>query len=138
VNSRSSGACFWPNCWARQHHARHADFLKTAIEPLLAPEIYRTVLDAMTDQIKAIKMDRVAISFTPRHVAYETETNKVFVSGELKSQGPSGGGAHGTPYAKYVYDTVGAWSHKNSSSAIWRRSPIASIAASNSIRFRCV
>jgi conjugal transfer pilus assembly protein TraE len=34
----------------------NADFLKTAIEPLLAPEIYRTVLDAMTDQIKAIKM----------------------------------------------------------------------------------
>jgi conjugal transfer pilus assembly protein TraE len=34
-------------------------------------------------------MDRVAISFTPRHVDYEAETNKVFVSGELKSQGPS-------------------------------------------------
>jgi conjugal transfer pilus assembly protein TraE len=67
----------------------NADFLKTAIEPLLAPEIYRSVLDAMTEQIKAIKMDRVAISFTPRHVDYETETNKVFVSGELKSQGPS-------------------------------------------------
>ena len=66
-----------------------ASVLKTAIEPLLAPEIYRTVLDAMTDQIKAIKMDRVAISFTPRHVAYEAETNKVFVSGELKSQGSS-------------------------------------------------
>jgi conjugal transfer pilus assembly protein TraE len=67
----------------------NADFLKTAIEPLLAPDIYRTVLDAMTDQIKAIKMDRVAISFTPRHVDYESETNKVFVSGELSSQGPS-------------------------------------------------
>jgi len=67
----------------------NADFLKTAIEPLLAPDIYRSVLDAMTDQIKAIKMDRVAISFTPRHVDYETQTNKVFVSGELKSQGPS-------------------------------------------------
>ena len=67
----------------------NADFLKTAIEPLLAPDIYRTVLDAMTDQIKAIKMDRVAISFTPRHVIYEAESNKVFVSGELKSQGPS-------------------------------------------------
>jgi conjugal transfer pilus assembly protein TraE len=67
----------------------NADFLKSAIEPLLAPDIYRTVLDAMTDQIKAIKMDRVAISFTPRHVDYEVETNKVFVTGELKSQGPS-------------------------------------------------
>lgn len=67
----------------------NADFLKIAIEPLLAPDIYRSVLDAMTDQIKAIKMDRVAISFIPRHVDYEAETNKVFVSGELKSQGPS-------------------------------------------------
>ena len=67
----------------------NADFLKPAVEPLLAPDIYRSVLDAMSDQIKAIKMDRVAISFTPRHVDYEAETNKVFVSGELKSQGPS-------------------------------------------------
>ena len=35
------------------------------------------MLDAMTGQIKPIKMDRVAISFTPRHVAHEAETNKV-------------------------------------------------------------
>lgn len=67
----------------------NAEFLKLAIEPLLAPEIYRSVLDAMSDQIKAIKMDRVAISFIPRHVDYEPETNKVFVNGEMKSQGPS-------------------------------------------------
>jgi hypothetical protein len=74
-------------CPARRWSALR--FPKTALEPLLAPDIYRTVLNTMTDQIKAIKMGRVAINFTPRHVAYETETNRVFVSSELKSQGTS-------------------------------------------------
>ena len=32
------------------------DFLKTAIESMLAPEISRTELDAMTDQLKAVKI----------------------------------------------------------------------------------
>ena len=64
----------------------NADFLKTAIEPLLAPDIYRTVLDAMTDQIKAIKMDRVAISFTPPHVDYEAERGRM---GRGDSRNPS-------------------------------------------------
>lgn len=66
-----------------------ADFLKEAIEPILAPSIYRTVLDAMAEHIKAIQMDRVTISFRPRQVLFEEETNKVFVSGELTSQGPN-------------------------------------------------
>ena len=56
--------------------------------PPAVPEL-RPAVDA-EDQVKAIKMDRVAISFTPRYVDYEAETNKVFVSGELKSQSYSG------------------------------------------------
>ena len=61
--------------WLLRHPPRRGSILRfpeTAIELLLVPEINCTVLDAVTDQIKAIKMDRVAISFTPRHVAYET------------------------------------------------------------------
>lgn len=67
----------------------NADFLKQAIEPILAPSIYHMVLDAMNEQINAIKMDRVAIMFRPQQVLYEADTDKVFVFGELTSQGPN-------------------------------------------------
>jgi conjugal transfer pilus assembly protein TraE len=66
-----------------------AEFIQSAVGPLLSAEIYRPVMDAMSEQINALKMDRVAISFKPREVTYEKETDKVFVTGELSSQGPN-------------------------------------------------
>lgn len=66
-----------------------AEFIRNAIGPLLSADIYRSVMDAMAEQINALKMDRIAISFKPRQVFYEKESDKVFVSGELSSQGPN-------------------------------------------------
>lgn len=66
-----------------------SEFIANALAPLLSTEIYRSVMDAMSEQISAIKMDRVATSFKPRQVSYERETDKVFVTGELTTQGPN-------------------------------------------------
>ena len=66
-----------------------AEFIRSAIGPLLSADIYRSVMDAMAEQINALKMDRIAISFKPRQVFYEKESDKVFVTGELSSQGPN-------------------------------------------------
>lgn len=66
-----------------------ADFIRGALGPLLSAEIYRSVMDALAEQINALKMDRVALSFKPRQVFYEKATDKVFVTGELQSQGPN-------------------------------------------------
>lgn len=66
-----------------------SEFISNAIAPLLSTTIYRSVMDALSEQINAIKMDRVATSFKPRQVTYEQETDKVFVSGELTTQGPN-------------------------------------------------
>jgi conjugal transfer pilus assembly protein TraE len=66
-----------------------AEFIRSAIGPLLSADIYRSVMDAMAEQISALKMDRIAISFKPRQVFYEKESDKVFVTGELSSQGPN-------------------------------------------------
>lgn len=66
-----------------------AEFIRSAIGPLLSADIYRSVMDAMAEQINALKMDRIAISFKPRQVFYEKDSDKVFVTGELSSQGPN-------------------------------------------------
>jgi conjugal transfer pilus assembly protein TraE len=66
-----------------------SEFIANALAPLLSTEIYRSVMDAMSEQISAIKMDHVATSFKPRQVSYEKETDKVFVTGELTTQGPN-------------------------------------------------
>ena len=56
---------------------------------LLAPGIYRAVTEALSEQIHALKVDRIAVSFRPRQVFYEKETDRVFVTGDHISQGPN-------------------------------------------------
>jgi hypothetical protein len=46
-------------------------------------------MDALPEQVNALKIDRVATSFKPSQVTYEQETGKVFVTGELTTQGPN-------------------------------------------------
>jgi conjugal transfer pilus assembly protein TraE len=71
---------------------QNADFIKQVISPLLAAEIYRSVIDAMEEQIKDIKLDHVTTSFKPQHVLYEPESRKCFVSGDMNTVGPNGKG----------------------------------------------
>ena len=67
----------------------NADFIGKAITPLLSAELYPSVMDALSEQVNALKIDRVATSFKPRQVTYEQATGKVFVTGELTTQGPN-------------------------------------------------
>ena len=46
-------------------------------------------MDALSEQVNALKIDRVATSFKPRQVTYEQATGKVFVTGELTTQRPN-------------------------------------------------
>ena len=67
----------------------NAEFIAATIGPLLAPGIYRSVTEALSEQIHALKVDRIAVSFRPRQVFYEKETDRVFVTGDHISQGPN-------------------------------------------------
>lgn len=67
----------------------NGDFIEKNVGPLLAPEIYRDVTEALSEQIRALKVDRVAVSFKPKQVFYEVETDKVFVTGDHVTQGPN-------------------------------------------------
>jgi len=67
----------------------NGEFIEKSIGPLLSPGIYREVSEALAEQIRALKIDRVAISFKPKQVLYEKETDKVFVTGDHVTQGPN-------------------------------------------------
>lgn len=67
-----------------------AGFLVEAIDPLLHPSIYDSVRTSMAIQVDALKLERVTLTFAPNRVSYEPETDTVFVTGTLTSQGVSG------------------------------------------------
>jgi conjugal transfer pilus assembly protein TraE len=56
-------------------------FVKDRLAPLLCPSVYRDAMVALSDQASTIQRERVSISFEPRLVLYEEETNKIFVNG---------------------------------------------------------
>lgn len=68
----------------------NADFVAEVIEPLLHPRIYKSVRENLAFQIESLKMERVSLSFSPRRVAYEPSTDRVYVSGQLTSSGLGG------------------------------------------------
>lgn len=65
----------------------NADFVAEVIEPLLHPNIYKSVRENLAYQIESLKLERVSLSFTPRSVAYEPDTDRVYINGSLTSQG---------------------------------------------------
>lgn len=65
-------------------------FLKERLGPLLAPNIYSDVMEAIELQANQIRNDRVSMRFEPRQIAYEESTGKVFVYGHSYVRGVSG------------------------------------------------
>ena len=47
-------------------------------------------MEVIEKQIMELKLDRITLSFKPREVVYEPETDKVFISGIQTSSGPGG------------------------------------------------
>lgn len=68
---------------------RTVDFVKERLSPLLSPDIYQEVIDAIEIQAQQIKNDRVTMRFEPRFVEYEPMSDKVFVYGYSYIKGAS-------------------------------------------------
>ena len=68
----------------------NAEFLQRALEPLLAPELRRAVTEVLAYQVREIQRENVTLTYLPRSVLYEPETDKVFVTGAQTSAGPGG------------------------------------------------
>jgi conjugal transfer pilus assembly protein TraE len=60
-----------------------APYLKKSLGDMLMPDIYRTVMDAIDNQVDIIKRDRLVTSFSPRVAKLEPKSGLVKVIGDL-------------------------------------------------------
>lgn len=65
-------------------------FIRDALGPLLSPDVYQQVIDALEIQARQIREDRVTLKFQPRQVDYEAASGHVFVTGYSYIAGPAG------------------------------------------------
>ena len=79
-------------------------FVKERIEPVLSPQIYRDVMEALEMQAISIRRDRVTMRFEPRAVEYEPETDVVYVYGNSYVQGATGDPIREERTYEYVID----------------------------------
>ncbi len=68
----------------------NADFVRSAVEGLMSPGTFRTLQQALTQQVADIKADSLTVSFEPNEILHEVATDKVFVYGRFQSEGPTG------------------------------------------------
>lgn len=65
----------------------NAEFLSASLAPMLGPEIYRGVLDAIAQQVTLIKEEQLTLAFRPSEVRYDDAGHRVYVMGELVTRG---------------------------------------------------
>ena len=65
-------------------------YIKDALGPRLAPEVYQSVISALSEQVRRISEDRVSLSFIPKYSKFEERTGKYFVNGISVMTGPGG------------------------------------------------
>lgn len=65
-------------------------FVQERIQPLLSPDIYQSVMEAIELQALQIRNDRISMRFEPREVIYEPAANIVFVTGDSYMISPNG------------------------------------------------
>ena len=59
-------------------------YIKDALGPRLAPEVYQSVISALAEQVRRITEDRVTLSFIPKYSRFEEKSGKYFVNGEFR------------------------------------------------------
>lgn len=59
----------------------NVDFIADRLGPLLDPQIYHQVIDAVHANAEELRNDRVTMRFEPRRVNFERSTGKVYVTG---------------------------------------------------------
>ncbi|MFE8032870.1 TraE/TraK family type IV conjugative transfer system protein [Thiohalocapsa marina] len=69
--------------------AGSADFIQSALEPLLAPPLRREVIDVIGEQVEAIKRERVSMHFSPNALHHDAQSDTFFVTGLQVSAGPA-------------------------------------------------
>jgi len=64
------------------------DVLTRTLEPMLSPNLSRTILEAMRAQVEEIKREHISMRFLPREVTFDPATQTIFVTGRHRTEGP--------------------------------------------------
>lgn len=65
-------------------------FIKSALEPMVSPDVYQEVSSALAVQAEQIAEDHISMRFEPKIVQFEEKTKLVFITGRSIVKGPSG------------------------------------------------
>lgn len=69
----------------------NADIVKETLGTLLAPDLYRDLMQVMDNQVHQIRQDRISMSFEPDRILRDAEKeNRFYVTGRSVSQGVTG------------------------------------------------
>lgn len=66
----------------------NASFIEKTLGPLLSAGVYPEVMSSVSQDLQALKADRVSIRFRSLEVVYDAVRDRVFVRGETTTQGP--------------------------------------------------
>lgn len=65
-------------------------FVQKSLEPMISPGVYREVTDILNVQAEEILADHISITFEPKSVTFDEESELVFVTGQTRVKGPTG------------------------------------------------
>ena len=68
----------------------NSQFVIESISPLLDAGLYQPVMNNLEEQLQAHRADQVSLSYRPRQVLFEENSDKVFVTGDQVIHGPDG------------------------------------------------
>ncbi|MBW1952089.1 MAG: hypothetical protein JRI66_03270 [Deltaproteobacteria bacterium] len=69
---------------------RNIEFVVEAVEAYLSPQIYQDLMKDLYAQAKNVKQSNLSISFEPREVMYDEQTERVLVKGQTVLRGSYG------------------------------------------------
>ncbi|WP_295587249.1 TraE/TraK family type IV conjugative transfer system protein [uncultured Lamprocystis sp.] len=66
----------------------NADFLLSALDPLLAADLRQDVMRVLQAQVAEIKREQVSMSFQPRELSHDPGNQNIYVTGKHVTMGP--------------------------------------------------
>lgn len=80
---------------------------RTVLEPMLAPRIYRGVIERMEAEIEKITRDRVVLRFEPKRVGADVQSGRVWVEGHAEVDTIGEGSERGLKTYVFVLENDG-------------------------------
>ncbi|WP_347990209.1 TraE/TraK family type IV conjugative transfer system protein [Methylomonas sp. AM2-LC] len=85
----------------------NADFVRETFSEMLSGEIRNSVMEQIAEELEGLKQEGVNSVFEIKSIAYEPETDKVFVTGQNRMSGPGGTSEYTPQTFEFVIEVKG-------------------------------